>query len=115
MQPHAKAVKMRVLAVLSPGRSPIFSDAPTIAESGYPGFKATVWYCLVVPAAWAPALLARPQAEVQRALTAPELANRLVGAGAEVLPGPTERLAALLVFERSRCGPLICEARIKPD
>ena len=48
--PHVKAGKLRVLAVLSEKRSPIFPDVPTIAESGFPGFEASVWYGVVGPA-----------------------------------------------------------------
>ena len=49
--PHVKSGKLKVLGVLSPKRSPIFPDAPTISESGFPGFEASVWYGLVAPAA----------------------------------------------------------------
>ncbi|HET7528139.1 MAG TPA: tripartite tricarboxylate transporter substrate-binding protein, partial [Burkholderiaceae bacterium] len=45
--PHARAGKLRVLAVLSPQRSPILPDVPTIAESGFAGFEASVWYGVV--------------------------------------------------------------------
>lgn len=40
--PHVKAGRLRVLAALSEKRSPIYPDAPTIAESGFPGFEASV-------------------------------------------------------------------------
>ncbi len=48
--PHARSGKLRVLAVLSPARSAIFPDVPTIAEAGCPGFEASVWYGVVGPA-----------------------------------------------------------------
>jgi tripartite-type tricarboxylate transporter receptor subunit TctC len=113
--PQAKAGKVRVLAVLSPARSPIFPDAPTIAESGWPGFEASVWYGLIGPAALPAPVVARLQAEVQRALAAPEVKDRLAGAGGEVLTGPTERFGALLASEKTRYEKLIREARIQPD
>jgi tripartite-type tricarboxylate transporter receptor subunit TctC len=113
--PQVKAGKLRVLAVLSPGRSPIFPDAPTIAESGWPGFEASVWYGLIGPAALPAPVVARLHAEVQRALAAPEVKDRLAGAGGEVLTGPTERFGALLASEKARYEKLIREARIQPD
>ena len=73
--PHVRSGKLRVLAVLSPTRSPIFPDAPTIAESGFAGFEASVWYGVVGPAGLPPAVVARVHAEVQKALAAPELAR----------------------------------------
>jgi tripartite-type tricarboxylate transporter receptor subunit TctC len=115
VQPHAKAGKLRVLAALSPARSPIFPDVPTIAESGFPGFEASVWYGVVGPAGLPPAVVARLHAEVQKALASPEVRDRLAGAGGEVLPGPVERLTTLLASERTRYDKLIREARIQPD
>ncbi len=115
VQSHVKAGKLRVLAVLSPVRTPIFPDAPTIAESGYAGFEASVWYGFVGPAGLPPAVTQRLHAEIQKALAQPEVRDRLNGAGGEVLPGPTERLSALLANEQARYAKLIREARIQPD
>ena len=113
--PHVRAGKLRVLAVLSPVRSPIFPDVPTIAESGFPGFEASVWYGVVGPAGLPPAVVTRLHAEVQKALAAPEVRDRLTSAGGEVLPGPVERFVSLLASERARYDKLIREARIQPD
>jgi len=113
--PHVKAGKLRVLAVLSPTRSAILPDVPTIAESGYAGFEASVWYGLVGPAKLPPAVVARLHAEVQKALAMPEVRDRLTGAGGEVLPGPTERFSALLLSEKNRYEKLIRDAHIQPD
>ena len=113
--PHVKAGKLRVLAVLSPARSNIFPDVPTIAESGFPGFEASVWYGFVGPAGLPAPVVARLHAEIQKALAAPEVRDRLVNAGGEVLPGPTARFATLLASEKTRYEKLIREARIQPD
>jgi tripartite-type tricarboxylate transporter receptor subunit TctC len=113
--PHVKAGKLRVLAVLSPSRSPIFPDVPTIAESGWPGFEASVWYGLAGPAGLPAAIVSRLHAEVQKALAAPEMRERLASAGGEVLPAPGERFVALIASEKTRYEKLIREARIQPD
>lgn len=113
--PHVKAGKLRVLAVLSPARTAIFPDAPTIAESGYAGFEASVWYGFVGPAALPLAVTQRLHAEIQKALASPEVRDRLNGAGGEVLPGPVERLSSLIASEKARYEKLIREARIQPD
>jgi tripartite-type tricarboxylate transporter receptor subunit TctC len=113
--PHARSGKLRVLAVLSPSRSPIFPDVPSIAESGFAGFEASVWYGVVGPAGLPPAAVTRLHVELQKALSAPEVRERLANAGGEVLPGPVERFASLLASERARYDKLIREARIKPD
>ena len=115
VQPHVKAGKLRVLAVLSPTRTPIFPDAPSMAESGFPGFEAAVWYGFVGPANLPPAITQRLHAEIQKALAVPEVRDRLSNAGGEVLPGPTERLSTLLASEQARYAKLIRDANIKPD
>ena len=115
VQPHVKAGKLRVLAVLSPNRSPIYPDAPTIAESGYPGFEASVWYGFIAPASTPKPIVSRLHDEVQKALQSKEVRDRLANAGGEVLPGSSEQFASLIRSERQRYAKLVREANIKPD
>jgi tripartite-type tricarboxylate transporter receptor subunit TctC len=110
-----KSGKLRVLAVMTPRRSGIFPDVPTVAESGYPGFEAAVWYGVIAPARLPPAILARLHAELQKALASDDLKTRLSSAGGEVLPGPVEQFTTLLNSEKARYEKLVREARIQPD
>jgi tripartite-type tricarboxylate transporter receptor subunit TctC len=113
--PQVKAGKLRVLAVMSPARSALFPDVPTIAESGFPGFEAAVWYGVIGPGGMPPAVVGRIHEEVQRALRSPEVRERLAGAGGEVIPATTAQFAAMVEAERARYEKLIREAGIKPD
>jgi len=115
VQPQVKAGKLRVLAVLSRKRSPMWPDVPTIAESGYAGFEASVWYGFVAPAATPKPVIARLHAEVQKALASSDVRERLSFAGGEVTPASTEQFAAMLESERLRYEKLIRDANIKPD
>jgi len=115
VQPQVKAAKLRVLAVLSSKRSPMWPEVPTIAESGYPGFEASVWYGFVAPAATPKPVIARLHAEVQKALASNDVRERLASAGGEVMPASTSQFAAMLESERARYEKLIREANIKPD
>lgn len=115
VQPHVKAGKLRVLAVLSEKRSPIFPDVPTIAESGFPGFEASVWYGLVGPAGLPAPVVARLHQEVDKALASAEVRERLSSAGGEVAPSATAVFADMLKREQQRYEKLIREAGIKPD
>ncbi len=115
VKPHVASGKLKVLAVLSPQRSAIFPEVPTIAESGFPGFEASVWYALMAPANTPKPVVARLHDEVQKALKTPEVQARMTGVGGEVIPGSQEMVAALIHSERQRYEKLVREANIKPD
>ncbi len=115
VQPHVASGRLRVLAVLSPTRTSIFPDVPSIAEAGFPGFEASVWYGFVGPAGMAPALVTQLHAAIQKAIVSPEVRDKLVSAGGEVQLGPTDRLTALIASEQLRYARVIREAGIKPD
>ena len=113
--PHAKSGKLKVLAVLSPNRSPIFPDVPTIAESGFAGFEASVWYGLVAPVATPKPIVNKLHDEVQKALQTKEVRERMNAVGGEVVPGSAEMFANLIRSERQRYAKLVKEANIQPD
>jgi len=115
VKPHVASGKLKVLAVLSPQRSAIFPDVPTIAESGFPGFEASVWYALVAPARTPKDVVAKLHDEVQKALKTPDVQGRMTAVGGEVTPGTQEAAAALIHSERQRYDKLVREANIKPD
>lgn len=115
VQPHVKSGRLKVLAVLSANRSAIFPEVPTIAESGFPGFEASVWYGLVAPAATPKAVVAKLHAEVQKALQTREVRERMTQVGGEVIPGSADMFAALIKSERQRYEKLVREAQIQPD
>lgn len=113
--PHVKAGRLRVLAALSADRVSTLPDTPTIAESGYRGFEASVWHAFVAPRGTPPAVVERLSAEVRKALAAPDVRERLAGLGAEVSPAGPGELGALVRMERERYGKLIREAGIKAN
>ena len=113
--PHVKSGKLKVLAVLSSSRSSVFPDAPTLAESGFAGFEASVWYGFVAPAATPMPIVNQLHAEVQKALQTKEVKDRMTAVGGEVLPASREAFASLIKSERARYEKLIREANIKPD
>jgi len=113
--PHVKSGKLKVLGVLSPKRSPIFPDAPTISESGFPGFEASVWYGLVAPAATPKTIVQKLHDETQKALQTNEVRDRMTQVGGEVVAGSSEMFAALIHSEYLRYAKLVKDANIKPD
>lgn len=84
--PHVKAGKVRPLAVTGVKRHPLLPDVPTFDELGFKGFDGVQWYGIVGPANMPPAIVARLNAEVNRALADPELAARLAGEALQPMP-----------------------------
>ena len=113
--PLARGGKLKVLAVMSRTRTSVLPTVPTVAESGYPQFEASVWYGLVAPAKTPPVVVARLNAQVQQALASPAVRQMLADAGGEPFPGTPEQFGALIQAERVRYEKLIREAGIKPD
>ena len=86
--------KVRALAVTRASRSPAIPDVPTIAESGVPGYEASLWQAVVAPAATPAPIIARLNREIVAALAAPDVKAALTPHGIELAPGTPEQLAA---------------------
>jgi tripartite-type tricarboxylate transporter receptor subunit TctC len=74
---YARDGKVRVLAVSSAKRSPVAPEVPTMQEAGVPGYEATIWFGIVVPAGTPPAIVERLSREIARALAQPTLREKL--------------------------------------
>jgi len=79
--PLSRAGKIRALAVTSAQRSPSAPDIPTVAESGLPGYEHLLWNVIVVPIATPKEIVAKLDAELIRAVRAPEVAEKLAPFG----------------------------------
>ena len=107
--------RLRALAVTSPKRLAAFSDVPTVAESGYPGFEASTWSGLVAPAGTPPAIIRKLNAAAARALAWPLMQKQLAVEGSTPLGGTPGEFAAFLKTEHAKWGTAIREAHIKLD
>lgn len=88
---------------------------PTIGESGYPGFNATNWYAFVAPGKTPVPVLERWNAELVRALNAPEVKAELDKHGLTPAPGSREELPRFIASESKAWDQLIKERNIKAD
>jgi tripartite-type tricarboxylate transporter receptor subunit TctC len=102
-----KAGRARALAVSSAKRVPEFPEVPTFGELGYPELTASIWFSLSGPAGLAPEIVSRLNAEVRRALQAPDVRERLRPEGIE--PGDLDprQFAAFVASELKRWGPIV--------
>ena len=79
--PQVRAGRLKGLAITSAQRLAIAPDLPTIAEAAVPGYEATSWQGVVVPAGTPPALVDRLHVEIARALQAPDVKDRMTAEG----------------------------------
>ncbi len=114
--PHAKAGKLRGLAVTSLQRSAIAPEYPTVAESGIPDFDTATWSGLYMPAATPRELVTRVNADVTKALNPPEVRQRMLGQGVDYGMHTTpESHAAYVKSEIVRWGKVIKEANVRVE
>lgn len=113
--PFAISGKVRAIVVTSPERVAALPDVPTVREAGYPQLEATNWGGLVVPKGTPPAIIARLNAELVRALNEPEVIEKFKASGMFPLPTTPEQFSKLLVSETSRFAKVVKDAGIKVD
>src|SRR4030095_729831 len=75
--PHVRSGRLRALAVTSLDRIDVLKDVPTVAESGYPGFEALMWYGVVARSATPKGAIDRLSGDVSRTLELPEVKDNL--------------------------------------
>ena len=107
--------RLRALAVTSPKRLANFPDVPTVAELGYPGFEAATWSGLVAPAGTPPEIVARLNAEANKALGNKEMKQKLYEDGSTPLGGTPAQFAEFIRAEHAKWGAAVREAGIKLD
>jgi tripartite-type tricarboxylate transporter receptor subunit TctC len=113
--PHVKSGRLRALAVSSAQRIAALPDVPTVAESGYPGFEADQWYGVVAPAGTPAAVVARLNAEINKALALPEVAQQMAVEGAVPTPVTPQAFAALIQRELPRWAQVVKAGNVKPE
>ena len=107
--------RLRLLAVASPSRVAAFPDTPTLSELGLPGFDAGTTHGLYAPRGTPAAVVARMNAEVNRALVTAPVKSAIEALGAEVVPMSPGQLAAVSRADRERYEVVVRERRITKD
>ena len=113
--PHLKTGRLRPIAVTSLKRAASTPELPTIAEAGYPGYEAIPWWGVLLPAATPKPLVTRINADIIRALQAPEVKERFDAQGLEIIGSSPEQFAAHLKAEIARWPKVVKAAGVRPD
>lgn len=116
--PHAKAGKVRLLAVTTGKRVPAVQDVPTIAESGIAGtqgFDSSTWFALFAPKGTDPAIVARLNGAVRQVLQQPEIRAKFEAAGNTVRMETPEQFRATVRANRQKWAEVVKAANITID
>ena len=110
---HARAGRLRALAVTTARRSAVLPDLPTIAESGVSGYENSTWHGWLAPAGTPPAILSRLNAELVKSTRAPDVVERLALDGAEPVGSTPEQFSRHIAVEMARWSKLVKETGIR--
>ena len=116
--PHAKAGKLRVLAITSMNRSSSAPDVPTFRESGVAALKdyeVEVYYGLMARAGTPREALARVDADLRKVIALPEVMQRISAAGLDMFVRSGDEMAAIMSADVARFRDLIRIAGIRPE
>jgi len=107
-----KAQKLKLIAVAAAKRMASLPDVPAIGET-LPGFEAVAWYGVVAPPKTPKAIVDKINADINEALKAPEIMQRMPDFSAEVVGGTPQETAAYMREDSERWHKVIQSAGVK--
>jgi tripartite-type tricarboxylate transporter receptor subunit TctC len=113
--PQVKAGKVRAIAVTSAQRSPALPDVPTVNEQGYSGFDDLTWVGFFAPVGTPSAVVARLNAELNRAFAAPDVRERFGQLGLEARANSSAEFALFLRAEVAKWAKAVKDSGAKAD
>jgi tripartite-type tricarboxylate transporter receptor subunit TctC len=111
--PHAQGGAIRILAVSSEVRMPQLPNVPTVAELGYPGYKAVTWNGLMAPAATPRPIVDKIAAEIAKAAKDPAFVDRLAKLGADPSGVTPAQFAELVAADLKLWAEAVAIAGVK--
>lgn len=113
--PHVKSGRLRLLAVTSAKRFPLFPDTPTVSESGVPGYESSGWYGLWVTAGTPHAAVAALHETVTRLLDLAAIREQFSAQGLQAIPVSSQEFGRRVREEIRKWGPVVKASGAKPE
>ncbi len=113
--PHVKNGKLKALAITGSKRSSAAPELPTVAESGIPGYAVYEWNAIFAPAGTPPAVVNRLQAEIAKAMKIPEVRDRMLALGGEIVASSPADLGAWVREQTASWARVVRAGNIKPE
>ncbi len=112
---HVRTGKLKALGVTSAKRARALPDIPTIAEAGVKGYATTTWYGALAPANTRPAVVQKLNAEIKKALSAPEVGEHMAKDGAEPVGNTPQQFREFLTAEIGKWREVVKHAGVKVE
>jgi tripartite-type tricarboxylate transporter receptor subunit TctC len=112
---HAKAGKLRLLAITSNKRSPLLPEVPTMAEAGVRNAEMQQWFAVMGPARLPADITRRLNTEIAAILKMPDVAGKIHEQGGEIMGGSSEDFAKFIASDSAAFAKLVKDANIKLD
>ena len=113
--PHVKSARLRALGVTSLKRVAAAGDTPTLDEQGLKGFETGSWFGMAVPTGTPRDIIMKLHAESTKAITAPDIRDRLGPEGAEFVGDTPEQFTAFVKNEIAKWGKAVKASGAKPE
>jgi len=113
--PYVKSGRLRVIAVTSAKRSPLLLQAPTVAETGLPGYEVNSWYGVFAPPALPKEIIAKINADIVAVLGLADVKERLTGLGAEPQPMTPDDFGKFVRDDIAKWSKVVKESGAKID
>lgn len=110
-----RAGKVKVLASSGAKRSTALPDVPTFGELGVAGVEAMGWFGFFAPARTPKPIVDALNAAINKALTSPDVAERLTKLGMDPATGSPEMFAKVVADDYAKWGPIVKASGFKPD
>jgi tripartite-type tricarboxylate transporter receptor subunit TctC len=113
--PHVKSGRLRLLAVTSGRRFPLFPDTPTVSEAGVPGYESSGWYGMWVTAGTPQAIVGMLNRETTRILGDAVIREQFDAQGLQAIPTSPETFGKRLREEIRKWGPVVKASGARPE
>ncbi len=115
IQPHVRGGRLRALGITGLKRSQAAPDWPTIAESGLPGYEASIWFGFLAPAKTPKPVIARLHQEITSILQLPEAKQTIVAQGGDPVASTPAEFDRVIRDDIERIAKLVKTAGIRAD
>jgi tripartite-type tricarboxylate transporter receptor subunit TctC len=113
--PHVKSGRLRLLAVTSGKRFPLFPETPTVDEAGVRGYESSGWYGLWVTAGTPRSVIVRLNQETTTILNSAAVKEQFDSQGLQSIPTSPEAFGKRLREEIKKWGPVVKASGVKPE